>query len=195
MRFLLPLSLVFLALQPDQTGRNIKVPQNSPGVMIDGVLSEGEWQDAAHVEVPNTADLYFQESSEFVYIAVKYTNSPSGIVDLYLSPQGLEVYDLHASAKLGERQLQGKKYSDWTWWNNHGWTANISRVDSFDKRTFLPTQVREYQIQRSRFGSHAWRLRFELTAMKANNDTQSVTVFPPGTTDTSTAGWLVLTLR
>lgn len=195
MRFLLPLSLVFLVLQADQTGRSIKVPQNSPGVMIDGVLSEGEWQDAARVEVPNTADLYFQESSEFVYIAVKYTNSPSGIVDLYLSPQDREVYDLHASAKLGERQLQGNKFSDWTWWNNQGWTANTSRVNSFDKRTFLPTQVREYQIRRSRFGSHTWRLRFELTAMKANNDTQSVTVFPPDTTDTSTVGWLVLTLR
>lgn len=195
MRVLLPLALVFLVLQGDQAGRHVKVPQNSPAVMIDGVLSEGEWHDAAHVEVPNTADLFFQSSSEFVYIAVKYTNSPSGIVDLYLSPQEGEVYDLHASAKLGERQLQGSKFSDWRWWNNHGWTANISRVSSFDRRTFLPTQVREYQIRRSRFGSYAWRLRFELTAMKANNDTQSVTVFPPGTTDTSTAGWLVLTLR
>jgi hypothetical protein len=194
MRILVSLSLILLVLQADQTGRNIKVPQNSPAVMVDGVLSEGEWRNAAHAEVPSTADLYFQESSEFVYVAVKYTNSPSGIVDLYLSPRNEEVYDLHASAKLGERQLQGNKFSDWTWWNNREWTANISPVDSFDKRTFLPTPIREYQIRRSRFSSHVWRVRFELTAMKANHETQSVTVFPSGTTDTSTAGWLVLTL-
>lgn len=195
MRILLPLTLVLFVLQAGHKDRNIKAPQNSPAMMIDGVLSEGEWQNAAQVEVPNTADLYFQQSPEFVYIAVKYTKSPSGIVDLYLSPRDGEVYDLHASAKLGERQLQGNKFPDWTWWNNREWTANISRVDSFEKRAFLPTPIREYQIRRSRFRSNAWRLRFELTTMKANNDTQSVTIFPPGTTHTSTAGWLVLNLQ
>ena len=68
--------------------------------MIDGVFSQGEWQNAICVDVPGTAKLYFQRSVDFVYIAVQYTNSPSGIVDLYLSPREGEVYDLHASANL-----------------------------------------------------------------------------------------------
>jgi len=63
------------------------------------------------------------------------------------------------------------------------------------KRTFLPAPVREYQIRRVRFPSASWRLRFELTAMGANNETRSVTIFPPATTDTSTSGWLLLDLR
>ncbi len=173
---------------------HVRIPQTSCNVMIDGVLSEGEWQKALRIDVPGTAELYFQRSAKFIYIAVKYTNSPSGIVDLYLSPGEGEIYDLHASAKLGERQLTGSTFSDWSWWNNRDWTANVSHVDSFEKRTFLSAPIREYQIRRSRFPSSAWRVRFELTAMGANNEKQSHSVFPPGTTGKATAGWLSLSL-
>ncbi len=174
---------------------HILVPHAASAVMIDGVLSKEEWQDAKRVEVPDVATLYFQQSDEFVYIAVEYTKPPSGIVDLYLSPAEGEIYDLHASAKLGERKLREDRYSDWAWWNNRDWTANVSRVDSFEKRTFLPAPVREYQIRRSRFPFVSWRLRFELTAMTANSQTQAITIFPQSTTDKSTAGWLVLDLK
>lgn len=193
------LPTLFLLLWVSQAaGANdlhIRVPQTSSAVMIDGVFSEGEWQHALSVDVPGTARLYFQRSGDFVYIAVQYTNSPSGIVDLYLSPREGEVFDLHASAKLGERQLRGNAFPDWSWWNNQDWTANISHVDSFEKRTFLPAPIREYQIRHSRFGSNVWRVRFELTAMGAHNETQAHAIFPHGTTDTSTAGWLQLTLE
>jgi hypothetical protein len=196
MRAIFCLPLVAILLQTlTSSDLHVAVPEASSAIMIDGILSEGEWKKAVRVDVPGTAELYFQESAEFVYIAVKYTTPPSGIVDLYLSPREGEVYDLHASAKLGERQLAGNQFPDWNWWNNREWTANISRVESFERSTFLPTPIREYQIRRSRFGSRTWRLRFELTTMDANNDTQSTIVFPAGTTYKSTAGWLVLTLE
>lgn len=173
---------------------HIRVPQTRSAVMIDGAFSKGEWQQAVSVDVPGTARLYFERSADFVYIAVQYTSSPSGIVDLYVSPREGEVFDLHASAKLGERQLRGHTFPDWTWWNNRDWTANVSHVDSFQNRTFLPAPIREYQIRYSRFGSNSWRVRFDLTAMGAHNETQAHAIFPQGTTDTSTAGWLLLSL-
>ena len=196
MRILVSLSLILLWSQvAPQRDLQIEVPQNSPAVMVDGVFSDGEWQKAAQLEVPGTADLYFQHSPDFVYIAVRYTKSASGIVDLYLSPQGGEIYNLHASAKLGERHLRGGAFPDWSWWNNRDWTANVSHADSFEKRSFLPAPIREYQIRRARFPADIWRLRFELTAMGANNETQSHVIFPPGTTDKSTVGWLLLSLK
>jgi hypothetical protein len=179
MRMLISLSSALLLLQLAATrDLFIQVPQSRTAVMVDGFFSEGEWKSAARIEVPNVAELYFQESSEFVYIAVRYKNAPSGIVDLYLSPGDGQIYDLHASAKLGERQLHGTTFSEWQWWNNHEWIANTSRVDSFDKRSFLPSPIREYQIRRSRFASDTWRLRFELTTMTTNNATQPVAIFP-----------------
>ena len=146
---------------------HIRVPHTASAVGIDGVLSKDEWQGVKRVEVPDVATLYFQQSAGSVYIAVEYTKQASGIVDRYLSPAEGEMYDFHASAKLGERKLHANTYSDWTWWNNRDWTANVSHVDSFEKRTFLPAPVREYQIRRAHFPSVSWRLRFELTAMTA----------------------------
>ena len=158
---------------------HIQVPLTSSAVMIDGVFSEGEWQHAVSVDVPGTAKLYFQRSADFVYIAVQYTNSPSGIVDLYLSPREGEIFDLHASAKLAERQLSGNMFPDWRWWNNHDWTANISHVDSFEERTFLPAPIREYQIRYSRFGSSVWCARFELHSHGSEQRDASARHFPP----------------
>jgi hypothetical protein len=173
----------------------VSAPQSSTIVMIDGKLSPDEWKDAARIEVPEVGDLYFKQAGGFVYVAVKYRRAPSGIVDLYLSPGDGHIYDLHASAKLGERELQQGKWPDWTWWNNRDWVANVSRVDSWDKRTFLPEPIREYQILRSRFPARKWRLRFELTAITPPNESSSTSVFPPGTSDHDPAGWLELDLK
>lgn len=173
----------------------IRVPQASCRVIIDGVLSPKEWETAARVTVPSTAQIYFQQSAEFVYIFVPYTNSPSGMVDLFLSPRPGEVFDLHTSAKLGERQLHDKAFPNWNWWNNRDWTANVSQVESFDSRTFRPAPIREYQIRRSGFPTPVWVVRFELTPMETNNETLSVTAFPSNTTDKSTTGWIQLNLE
>jgi hypothetical protein len=66
-------------------------------------------------------------------------------------------------------------------------------VDSWDKRTFLPEPVREYQILRSRFPANVWHLRIELTVMTAQN--QAMTVFPSGTRGENATGWLTLDLK
>jgi hypothetical protein len=65
---------------------SIRVPNTQPAVMIDGVLSPDEWEGAKQVAVSGVATVYFQRSSDFVYIAIEYKNSSSWIVDLYLSP-------------------------------------------------------------------------------------------------------------
>lgn len=162
--------------------------------MVDGVFSKGEWDGAARLSLRN-AQLYVQQSSEFVYLAIEYARGSSGIVDLYLSPRPGEIYDLHASAKLGERRLQSAGFPDWIWWNNRDWTANVSRVDSFEKRSFLATPIREFQIRRSRFPGNSWRIRLQLTMMDATNNTQSITVFPANSTERNVSDWLRLDLN
>jgi hypothetical protein len=163
-------------------------------MMIDGRLSPGEWQDSRQIDVTGVGSLHIQQVGDFVYIAVQYTSAPSGMVDLYVSPREGEIYDLHASAKLGERQLRGNSFPEWSWWNNRDWVANTSRVDSFENRTFLPTPIREFQIRRSRFASTVWRVRFELTTMGTANQILSTSTYPAQTSDKSTAGWLQLDL-
>jgi hypothetical protein len=139
---------VTLAKAPEEI---VHVPAGKP-VMVDGKIGPGEWSDAAEAEGPGGARLYIKTSGDFVYVAVQFPAGRSGFTDIYLTSEDGGVYDLHASAKLGERRLDGGKWPEWSnWWNNRGWVANVSRVDSFEKRTFVPAGVREYQIERSRF--------------------------------------------
>jgi hypothetical protein len=149
------LTPVFFFAQSEDPAVRVTVPRTNPAIMVDGVFSSGEWNSAAKVELPQVANIYFQTSAEFVYIAVEFTRSPSGMVDLFVSPANGQVYDLHASAKRGERQLNRSGYPEWVWWTNRDWTANVSRADSFEKPTFLPTRVREFQLRRARFAEIA----------------------------------------
>jgi hypothetical protein len=98
--------------------------------------------------------------------------------------------NLHASAKLGERVLQGATWSPWTWWNNVEWVANVSRVESFQARTFLPEEVRTFQIRHSRFGGQWWRVFFVLTSLRVEG--QETIAFPSQANDLDTDHWLTL---
>lgn len=169
----------------------VHLPNGKP-VMIDGRLEKDEWADATVVDFPGLARLYGKKSTEYVWLAIEFTGAETGALDLYLAPGDGGIYDLHASAKLGERKLIGGKWPDWTWWNNTGWVANVSRVESFEKPSFLPANVREYQIQRSRFPAKEWKVRFEFLT-PAEPDWKT-TPYPPGTTNTDPKGWLVLQL-
>jgi hypothetical protein len=173
---------------------SVVVPQSPQVAMIDGKLSSREWEDAARIEVPGVARVYLKQAGGYVFLAVEYTAAPSGIVDLYLFPGDGQIYDLHASAKLGERTLHGQTWPEWTWWTNRDWVANVSRVNSWEERSFLPEPVREYQILRSRFPAERWRIRLELTPMKGK-EAQTATIFPDKSTDKDARNWLVLDLK
>ena len=158
--------------------------------MIDGRIEPGEWSDAAEVKMPGNACLYLKSSGEFVYVAVRLPEGRSGFTDLYVVSKDSGIYDLHASAKLGERQLQNGKWLDWSdWWNNQGWVANVSQVDSFEKRTFVPANVREYQIKRSRFRGREWRLMLDMS-LESRGGEYKVVRFPASASDSNPENWL-----
>jgi hypothetical protein len=107
---------VILAKAPDET---IHAPTGKP-VMVDGKIGTEEWNDVAAAEIPG-GRLYLKTSGEFVYIAVQFPTGRSGFTDIYIASKDGTIHDLHASAKLGERQLQGGKWPEWSdWWNNRG---------------------------------------------------------------------------
>jgi hypothetical protein len=115
------------------------------------------------VKIPSGARLHIKVSGAFVYVAVQFPARRSGFTDVYIASEDGSIHDLHASAKLGERQLHDGTWSEWrNWWNNQGWVANVSQVESFEKRTFVPADVREYQIERSRFVGREWRLMLDM---------------------------------
>lgn len=77
--------------------------------MVEGKIEPGEWSDTAQVKMPNDARLYLKVPDEFVYVAVQFPASRWGFTDLYLASAGGSLHDLHASAKLGKRELHNDK--------------------------------------------------------------------------------------
>ncbi len=185
--------LVASTVSHGQQAATVTVPQGKV-VMIDGKLDEGEWSDAAKLDLDHFARVYVKSAGDYVYLAVQMLQSETGAVDLYLADGNSRLYDLHASAKLGERILQEGKWPEpWTWWNNTGWVANVSRVDSWQERTFLPEPVREYHIARHRFPGKQWKIMLEImTPATPNWQTRH---FPENAATTNSAGWITLTFR
>jgi len=148
----------------------VTVPQGER-VLLDGQLGPGEWSDARRVAASESVVLLLKRDAKYLYVAVQPTGGAFGM-DLYFDRgDAAAVLDLHASAKLGEREGKLGQLPDWSWWNNRGWAANVVRVKSFEPREFLPDVAREYQIDLARLGGrHVW-LSLDV---QAGNETRSL---------------------
>jgi hypothetical protein len=72
-------------------------------------------------------------------------------VDLYFDQgDASRVLNLHASAKLGEREGSFEHWPEWVWWNNRNWAANVARAASFQPPEFLADEAKEFQIDLKR---------------------------------------------
>jgi hypothetical protein len=160
--------------------------------MIDGKIDAGEWSDAAVKDLPDGVRLYVKRSNEYLWFAVEVPNAGDAAVDLYVCPAVNEIYDLHASARLGERRSDHGKWPQWQWWNNRLWVANTSRVSSFENRTFLATSVREYQIRLDKFPGPSWKVMFEL--LTPAEPEWKTTPYPAGAANLNPNGWWTLDL-
>lgn len=168
----------------------VRVPKGKP-VLLDGRLGTDEWKDAAQLPLGDVARVYVKESDGFIWLAVEFLAAPTGTLDLYLTAADGKLYDLHASAKLGERVLTSAEWgNEWTWWNNEGWTATFARIDTFEPRRFKDDKAREFQIARSRFPGKEWRVMFDVMTRVDQN--WSTTRFPTTAKNTEPRDWYTL---
>ncbi|MFG1691389.1 hypothetical protein ACGF5M_04465 [Gemmatimonadota bacterium] len=183
------------------------VPQtDGVPVMIDGVFSEGEWDDALLVDASEAVKLYLKQEKGHVFIGVRCIRLTSPIVNLYIQPTGGEIYKLHTSAQIGEIVLGDSEEEDppWVWGHSPDWYANEvrwdqSRVEQLisegvprgeaQARAIFPYDGFEFQIRASKFESSEWRIRVEVPSAF-----EVPFVFPPETEGHSTDGWLILSL-
>jgi len=130
----------------------IAVPKGKH-VLVDGKLGPSEWADARRVVASDSVTVYLKRDASYLYVAVQPKEGAFRI-DLYFDRDDeARILDLHASAKLGEREGSFGQWPEWTWWNNRGWAANIVRVASFEPREFLADEAKEYQIEVGRLGA------------------------------------------
>ncbi len=191
-----PLISVFV-LSTALVAQTITVPQGKP-IMLDGKLSAGEWSDARQLQFGAFARLYCKQNNNDVLLAIQLLESKTGTVDLYLSSSG-KLYDLHASAKLGERTLENGRWpEEWNWWNNEGWVASVSRPDDWSKPSFKDETVREFQLSRNRFPGKEWKIFVELITSgeaKSAASKWKTSRFPAEASNASDKDWITLRLQ
>src|SRR4028119_876642 len=162
--------MVGCVMQSASAQQTVKVPEGHGNpVLIDGIFSRDEWQDAATVKVNDSVTRYFKQFRGHVFIGVKTATSYPAYVDMFLLIGSNELYNLHASMQIGERTLTGNAWTDgeapWRWGNHVGCIANETKYDSIkdrslpDKEKVFPYEGKEFQLLRSRFTGKQWRMR------------------------------------
>lgn len=188
MKFLTGLLVLFL-LSCGIYGQSqaVKIPKGN-NILIDGKIYPEEWDDARKIQISDSVNLYFKSDKNYIYIATQKTGDGGCVADLYYVDDG-KMVNLHASAKLGQRNFVAGKWEEWTWWNNSLWAANVSRFDSFQTRTFLTESAREFQIDKKMFSEKRTKLFFEITAFKSGGE-NTVIKYPADGNRDKTDQWL-----
>lgn len=189
----------------------IRVPEgDGQPVMLDGLFSYGEWEDAMKIDIHQNISLYLKKYSGHVFLGVKVTPYKTFVVDLFISPDGKNIHHLHASAQICERIINENSGP----WDNPAfiygysvdWYANEIRWDNekmqklmkmgknrdeAQELSYFKYDGYEFQIKQSKFASDQWWFRIEVPVSPEFN--QPI-IYPQGTTMKSTKGWIRLEL-
>jgi hypothetical protein len=190
----------------------VRVPEgNGRPILTDGIFSPGEWDDALKIQIRPDLQLLIKKNAGFVFLGLKYSPFTLSIVDLFISPDGKAVTQLHVSAQLGERLVGGAAGAGedppFIWGATSDWYANEIRWDAkkaealmkegkdageAQKAALYRYDGFEFQIRRSKFGTNEWLVRLESPRAP---DWSKPVVFPEGTSPASIQGWLKLVLK
>ena len=160
--------------------------------LTDGVCDEYAALGAERTELGGGQSLWTHVDDDYVWFCFPVAAGDLGTVDLQLRAPALDQeINLHVSAQLGEwpvaqPELAPDNAQSERWWNNRGWIANAERVNGMNldgerpRYRFRPSEGRELQLSRARFGSGQWQLRWEIRGITDSNGQRGSIHFPPG---------------
>jgi hypothetical protein len=138
-------------------------------IVINGIFSKGEWDDALKIPMSGRFDIYLVVDSGTLFIGMK-SAEPLGMVvsEIYITSKENEFYNLHSSRTLGEGVIpfgQPPKFTvnyheDWEAnfceydkVNYDKWVAEGKPLDDFERydAIFEKTDGREYRISLNKF--------------------------------------------
>ena len=190
---------------------SIRVPDgNGKPVLLDGLFSPGEWEDAEKIDIHPNVILYLKKYGGHVFIGIKITPYKTSVVDMFISPDGKIIHHLHTSAQIGER-IVNEDSGPWDnpsfiWGNSVDWYANEIRWDNgkmqelmkkgksrneAQEMSYFKYDGFEFQIKQFKFSSDQWLFRIEVPMAP---DFDKPIIFPCGTEMKSTKGWIRLEL-
>jgi hypothetical protein len=158
--------------------------------LLDGRCSEYPELGALSQDLDQGVRLWIYQNDDYVWMCLGLPELSFGTLDLALDAPKLESpRALHVSAQLGEWPLDQPELAppdanSPLWWQVRGWTANTLRFNGMEsgedsgKARFQPSEARELQFAKARFGIGTWRFRFDLHAVKGGDGLWHTIQFP-----------------
>ncbi|WP_196139148.1 hypothetical protein [Aliikangiella sp. G2MR2-5] len=192
---------ISLAAHSYPINQAIKVPSTTTKPLLDGQCDDREWQPAHKLQLPAKVSILLMNDSESFYICMKGKKNDYTTADIYIEhPESKSLWNLHASAQIGEREFDGKQWPDFDWWNHQQWSAfwvPFSGSKETDKGTqieFLKGTHREFQILRSKFSGNTWRVMLRVGGINHQNSGRANLFYPQEAKDTSSENWMTIQL-
>ena len=186
--------------------KSVVVPEGTGRpVLLDGLFSPGEWDDALKVPIHARVDLFLKVNSGHLFLGLKFDDAAGIITDLWMTSDDRTVYQMHSSGQLGEGVLYlpaADEIPGTLIGYTKDWDANEIKSDSKKKaewqaagrpvdgyrKVLFPSDGKEYQIVLSKFVSNRLKMRFLAGHPK------ELIIYPDKTDLKSTENWLELVL-
>lgn len=158
--------------------------------LLDGRCDEYRSLPAKVIARGDGVSVRLFQDTDYVWLCYDLPEGSYGTLDLVVEAPGLpDPLNLHVSAQLGEWRAEhpdeAPQSSDSKlWWKIDGWWANavslngMRDTDEGSRPNFLPSEGRELQISKERFGRGTWRLRFSINAVQTPDGEMNQVAFP-----------------
>ncbi len=154
-------------------------------VLVNGAFAPGEWDEAWVEPLDAGHELLLKRDDRYTYIGIRFLGQRHTGLELYLAVGG-EMRALHVSSALADRRRGPEGWSEHDW-RNLDWAANVvGTVAGESGPRFLEPEGFEVQLSHTALKGRELALRIELKRPAA--------VFPVGTTDGDTKGWIRIQL-
>lgn len=174
------------------------IPSIQQPPLFDGRCEAKEWQQALEIPLQEDTAIFLMHDQQYLYICAKGKARDYTAFDLYAKDAETgEIFNLHASAQLSERKLEGAEWSETKFWNHQLWGglwvpyAGEQTTDNGNSTVFLEGSHRELQILRSKFSGKRWRLMFRISAVYQADTYGAEFYYPKDAKDKEPAGWAV----
>ncbi len=178
----------------------ITINSTSRAPLLDGHCDDKEWLSATKFELPANTAVYLMHNKHSFFVCAKGKANDYTVVDVYIEhPETGQLYNLHASAQLGERVMTGKTWDEFSWWNNKDWSgfwvpyAGEEETKSGKRTKFLEGSHREVQILKKKFAGNTLNMMIRLSGLSHNGQYGAVFFYPEKAIDTDKLTWSKMT--
>ncbi|MDO6712771.1 hypothetical protein Q4567_18700 [Aliiglaciecola sp. 2_MG-2023] len=105
-------AILLFAASDTIAAETIAINQTNKAPLFDGSCSKDEWRGATKIELPAQVSVYLMHDKESLFVCAKGKAEDYTVIDLYIEHAKTgDLYNLHASAQLGERSFTDKQWS------------------------------------------------------------------------------------